>query len=53
MIADWVVTLPPSKDGFDKMLTITDHFTKRVILGTGKSTWSAQEWGRKWIDLLI
>jgi hypothetical protein len=32
---------------------MTDHFTKRVILGAGKSTWSAQEWGRKWIDLLI
>lgn len=40
---DFVIELPES-DGFNTMLTITDKFTKKVILEPGRDTWKADDW---------
>ena len=41
---DFVLALPTSIDGFDTLLTVTDKFTKRVLLIPGMATWGAREW---------
>ena len=42
---DFIVALPiTTKDGLDCLLTITDKFSKRVLLVPGKTTYTASEW---------
>ena len=47
---DFITNLPKCAsilapgDVFDKLLTVTDKFSKAVILIPGKSTWGAEEW---------
>ena len=40
---DFVLALPEN-DGLDTLLTVTDKFTKRVLLIAGKITWMAKDW---------
>ncbi len=41
---DFIVALPLTLAGLDCLLTVTDKFSKRVLLIPGKSTYSAVEW---------
>ena len=41
---DFIVGLPMTSEGYDSLLTVTDKFSKRVLLVPGKSTFSAAEW---------
>jgi Integrase zinc binding domain len=40
---DFIDKLPPQK-GLDALLSVTDKFTKRVLLISGKMTLTAEEW---------
>ena len=41
---DFIVSLPVTATGLDSLLTITDKFSKRILLLPGKTTYSAAEW---------
>lgn len=46
---DFIVSLPVTTSGMDSLLTVTDKFSKRVLLLPGKTTFSAS----KWADVLL
>ena len=46
---DFIVAFPVTREGFDSILTVTDKFSKRVLLIPGKTTFGAAEWA----DLLL
>ncbi len=51
---DFILALPPTpKEGFDNLLTVTDKFTKRVLLLPGKTTYSAADWANTLLPGLI
>ena len=41
---NFVLALLKSKTGLDCLKSVTDKFSKRVTIVSGKSTWSAMEW---------
>ena len=41
---DFIVALPVTADGCDCLLTVTDKFSKRVLMIPGKTTYDAAEW---------
>lgn len=49
---DFVTGLPMSKDGMDCLATITDKFTKRILLVPGKITYTGEEWATAVINAL-
>ena len=53
---DFIVGLPldgqPPNDR-NALLTITDKFSKRILLISGKDTWGAAEWARTVLDHLL
>ena len=38
---DFIIALPPTAEDLDTLLTITDKFSKRVLLILGKVTYTA------------
>jgi RNase H-like domain found in reverse transcriptase/Integrase zinc binding domain len=42
----------PSEKGYDALLSVTDKFTKRILLVPGKMTRTAEEWAEALIDAL-
>lgn len=46
---DFVVALPVTTDGCDSLLTVTDKFSKRVLVLPGRTTYNAGEWA----DILL
>ena len=49
---DFVVELPEI-DGHDVLLTMTDKFTKKVLLISGRNTWNAADWANVVIVALL
>ena len=49
---DFVVELPEI-DGHDVLLTMTDKFTKKVLLVSGRNTWNAADWANVVIVALL
>ena len=41
---DFILALPTTLDKFNLILTVTDKFSKRVTLISGKATFTAAEW---------
>lgn len=51
---DFVLALPPAtSEGYDNLLTVTDKFTKQVLLLPGQSTYSAADWANTLLPGLI
>ncbi len=50
---DFILALPPTKEGLDNLLTVTDKFTKRVLLLPGKTTYSAVDWANVLLPGLV
>ena len=50
---DFIPALPTTPEGFDTLLTITDKFSKRVLLIPGMITWTAAEWADVVLAALI
>lgn len=40
---DFIVALPTTTGGKNALLTVTDKYTKRVLLVPGKNTWTAKQ----------
>jgi hypothetical protein len=49
---DFIVELPLTPDGLDTLATLTDKFSKRVMLVSGKGTDSAEIWAKRVLDRL-
>lgn len=50
---DFVLGLPVTPEGMNTLLTITDKFTKRVLLIPGKDTYSAIDWANLVLTALM
>ena len=50
---DFVIALPLTSEGFDSLLTITDKFSKRILLLPGLTTYTAVQWANKVITALV
>lgn len=51
---DFILALPQTvPDGFDSVLTITEKMSKAVTIISGKTNWTAQQWGNALIYHLL
>jgi hypothetical protein len=50
---DQIVALPQSRDGFDSVLTVTDHLTKYVILVPCKESDDAESLSHRLFDKVV
>lgn len=41
---DFILALPITSKGYDTLLTITDKFSKRILLMPGNETFDAPNW---------
>ena len=49
---DFILALPNSNEDFDTILTITDKFSKRVLLAPGRTIYTAKEWASVLLEKL-
>ena len=47
---DFVLALPPTEQGYNTILSVTDKFSKRVTLLPGKNTYTAADWAKVLLD---
>ena len=51
---DFILALPPSTpDKYDCLLTVTDKFTKRIVLIAGQATYKARDWALALLNHLM
>lgn len=50
---DFVVSLPPTKQGNDCLLNVTCKATKKMLLIPGQLTWTAAKWAEVFIRMLM
>ncbi|KAL1615149.1 hypothetical protein SLS54_009231 [Diplodia seriata] len=50
---DFVVKLPPTRNSFDMLLSITRKATKELLLLKGKENWSAPQWADKYVRKIL
>ena len=43
---DFILALPPSKEGFDCAMSVTCKFSKRITIIPGQTNWKAAEWAK-------
>ena len=47
---NFILALPESLKDFNVFFTITDKYSKRVALISGKNTWKAKDWAKTLFD---
>jgi len=52
LMIDFILALPLSKDLLNAVMSITDKFSKHVVLIPGKETYTAMEWVNKFLERL-
>ena len=50
---DLIMGLPRNEDGYNCAMTVTDRYTKKVMIIPGKDTWGASEWGVALINAIV